>query len=64
MHMWNNNGRIGMIVYGSDGGSGYKILFGNPDMDGGDVNTVKTWLAGDVNGNHKTEIVQMADVAL
>jgi len=57
VQMWNNGGRLGMIVYGSDGGTGYRTIFGSSDM--GQGSGAIAWLIGDVNGDHKAEVVQM-----
>ena len=53
---WGNGGSLGMIVYGSDGGQGLKTRFATGDM--GEGPGAVCWLAADINGDGKTEIVQ------
>ena len=53
---WSNDSRLGMIVYGSDGGAGLKTLWANADMGQG-MGAV-SWQVGDYNGDGKDEIVQ------
>jgi hypothetical protein len=57
IQMWNNDSRLGMIVYGSDGGSGFQTIFASGDMGQG-ANAI-AWLTADVNADGKTEVVQM-----
>ena len=49
--------RLGMIVYGSIVGGGYQTIFGSSDM--GQGSGAIAWLIGDVNVDHKADVVQM-----
>ncbi len=57
---WDNNGILGMIVYGWDDASqSYTKKFGSANM--GQGSGAFKWLTGDVNGDGKTEIIQPWD---
>src|SRR5205807_1249359 len=56
VEMWNNGGRLGMIVYGAEGG-GYQTIFGSQDM--GQGSGAIAWLIGDVEGDGKADEVVM-----
>ncbi|MCQ8783245.1 FG-GAP repeat domain-containing protein [Mangrovibrevibacter kandeliae] len=53
---WGNGSRLGMIVYGSDGGNGMKTLWATGDMGQGPG--AVAWLVGNFRGDAKSEIVQ------
>ncbi len=50
---WNNNGRLGLNVYTSNG-TGYDLSFSSSDMGAG----VSALVTGDVNGDGKTDLIQ------
>src|SRR6185437_2002532 len=56
---WDNNGRLGLIVYGADSGGSLATIFGAADM--GQGSGALAWLAGDCTGSGKTEIAQPWD---
>jgi hypothetical protein len=56
---WDNNGRLGLIVYGADSGGSLATVFGSGDM--GQGSGALAWLAGDFTGSGKTEIAQPWD---
>ncbi len=53
---WGNGGSLGMIVYGSDGGQGLKTRWSTGNM--GEGPGAVCWLAADLNGDGKKEIIQ------
>jgi hypothetical protein len=53
---WGSESTLGMIMYGSDGGSALKQLWRNDNMKEGAG--ARAWLVGDFNGDGKPEIVQ------
>src|SRR6185437_6706556 len=53
--LWDNNGRLGLIVYGADSGGSLATVFGSADM--GQGSGALAWLAGDFTGSGKTEMV-------
>src|SRR5690348_10250423 len=53
---WDNDGRLGLIVYGADSGGSLATVFGAADM--GQGSGALAWLAGDFTGSGKTEIAQ------
>ena len=55
---WDNNGRLGLIVYGADAGN-LATIFGSGDMGQGPG--ALAWLTGDFTGSGKTEIAQPWD---
>jgi hypothetical protein len=59
VQLWNNNGRLGLIVYGSDGAGGLHTTFASDNM--GQGSGAVAWLIGDVNGGKKDEVVQLWD---
>ena len=59
LQLWDNNKRLGMIVYSPTDNGGYQISWKNPDMGQG-ANAIK-FLTGDVNGDGKTDIIQLWD---
>ena len=52
----NNNGRLGLIVYGADGGGKLQTVFGTDNM--GQGSGALAWLTGDFTGSGKTQIAQ------
>jgi C1A family cysteine protease len=56
VQLWNNNGKLAMIVYGWVG-SGYTTIFSSGDM--GQGAGAIAWLTGDVNGDGMVEIIQL-----
>ena len=56
---WDNNGRLGLIVYGADSGGNLATIFGSGDMGQGPG--ALAWLTGDFTGSGKTEIAQPWD---
>jgi len=52
---FNNGGRLGLLVYTSNG-SGYAATFGTADI--GQGSGALTWLTGDVNGDHRADVLQ------
>ena len=59
IQLWDNGGRLGMIVYGSDGAGGYPATFATGDM--GQASAAISWLTADLNGDGKAEIVQLVN---
>ena len=53
---WNNNGRLGLIVYGADGGGKLQTVFGTDNM--GQGSGALAWLTGDFTKSGKTQIAQ------
>ncbi len=53
---WNNNGRLGLIIYGADGGGQMRTVFGTENM--GQGSGALGWLAGDFTGSGKTQLAQ------
>jgi Zn-dependent metalloprotease len=58
IQLFDNGGRLGVIVYTSDG-TGYSSTFGTANI--GQGSTALAWLTGDVNGDGKTDIIQPFD---
>ena len=56
---WDNNGRLGLIVYGADASGNLGTVFGSGDM--GQGSGALAWLTGDFTGSGKTEIAQPWD---
>ena len=56
--LWDNNGVLGLIVYGMSGGT-LQTLVTYPDM--GQVSSALTFLVGDFTGSGATEIAQLWD---
>jgi hypothetical protein len=56
--LWNNNGVLGLIVYGMSGGT-LQTLVTYPDM--GQGSSALTFLVGDFTGSGATEIAQLWD---
>ncbi|HEX3047773.1 MAG TPA: RHS repeat-associated core domain-containing protein [Bacillota bacterium] len=56
IQLWDNNGRLAMITYLSNG-NGYDCNWGTGDM--GQGSPAVNYFAGDVNGDRKTDIVQL-----
>ena len=56
--LWNDDGILGLIVYGSPAGSP-QALFANPNMSQG--SSALAFLAGDFTGSGTTEIAQLWD---
>src|SRR6185437_8438096 len=56
---WDNNGRLGLIVYGADSGGSLATVFGAADM--GQGSGALAWLAGDFTGSGKAEVAQPWD---
>ena len=56
---WDNNSRLGLLVYGADGGGQMRTVFGTGDM--GQGAGALAWLAGDFTGSGKTQIAQPWD---
>ncbi|MBW7971685.1 Vps62-related protein [Bradyrhizobium sp. BR 10289] len=54
---WGNGSRLGMIVYGGDGFGGLTQTWATDNMDDNGPGAV-TWLAADIDGDRKTEIIQ------
>ena len=57
IQLWDNSGRLGMIVYGFEGTGNYETLFASGDM--GQASGAIAWLIGDVNGDGREEIIQL-----
>ena len=57
--LWDNGDRLGMIVYSPLPQGGYSVSFGSADM--GEGSGAIAWLAGDANGDGKTDIFQLWD---
>lgn len=57
VQVWNNNGKIGMIMYGADMYGNVRTLWNTPDI--GQGYGAVAWLTGDITGNQKDEIVQL-----
>ena len=55
IQLWNNNGRLGIIVYRSNG-SGYYYSWGTSNI--GQGSGALAWLTQDVDGDGRTDIVQ------
>ena len=53
---WGNGSSLGIIVYGSDGGSGLRTVWSSSDMGQGPG--AVSWQVGDFNGDGKDEIAQ------
>ncbi len=53
---WNNNGRLGLLIYGADGGGQMRTVFGTDDI--GQGSGALAWLTGDFTGSGKTQIAQ------
>jgi hypothetical protein len=60
VQLWDNNGQLGMILYGSDGNRGLEQLFHKDDM-GASSRVSLAYLTGDFTGAGRTEIVQLWD---
>jgi len=56
--LWDDNGTLGLIVYGSPAGSP-QAVFANPDMNQG--SNALAFLAGNFTGSGSTEIAQLWD---
>jgi hypothetical protein len=56
VQLWNDNGRLGMIVYHWNG-NGMVTLWDSPNVGQG-VGAVN-WEIGDVNGDQRTELIQL-----
>ena len=56
--LWDDNGTLGLIVYGSPAGSP-QAVFANPDMNQG--SSALAFLAGNFTGSGTTEIAQLWD---
>ncbi|MGH7930376.1 MAG: hypothetical protein ACREQV_21605, partial [Candidatus Binatia bacterium] len=61
VQLWDNNGRLGLIVYGSNDPDEYHTIFGSSNM--GQGSGAITWLIGDVNRDNRDEIVQLWDTS-
>jgi hypothetical protein len=57
---WNNGGKLGMIVYGTDQSSVMGKLWGSSNVSG-DGPGAKARLVGDLNGDGRDEIIQVWD---
>jgi len=55
---WNNDGTLGLNIYGSPGGT-LQTVFANPDM--GQGSSALAWLTGNFTGSGTTEIAQLWD---
>jgi hypothetical protein len=53
---WNNNGRLGLNVYGADGNGKLQTVFGTDNM--GQGSGALAWLTGDFTKSGKTQIAQ------
>jgi len=56
VQLWNNNGRLGMIVYVPDGAGGYRLGWSNPDMGAG--SGALAWFVCDL-ADKQSHIVQL-----
>ena len=56
---WDNNGRLGLIVYGSDSQNNISTTFASSNV--GQGSGALAWLIGDVRGNGKADIIQPWD---
>ncbi len=54
---WDNNGRLGLIVYGADGRGNLRTIFASGDM--GEGSGAVAWRSSDVNGDGRAEIIQL-----
>ena len=54
---WDNNGRLGLIIYGADGSGQMQTVFNTADM--GQGSGALAWLTGDFTGSGKTQIAQL-----
>jgi hypothetical protein len=59
VQLWNSDGRLGLIQYGVTADGQFATKFASSDMDEGS-GAVK-WLAVDMDGDGRTEIVQLYD---
>jgi hypothetical protein len=60
VQLWDNGGSLGMIVYSpSSTGSGYEKVWRSSDM--GEGSNAVAWLAADMNGDGRTDVVQLWD---
>ena len=57
--LWDNNGRLALVIYGSDGVGRIVTVFQSDDV--GQGSGALAWLAGDFTGSNKTEIAQPWD---
>jgi hypothetical protein len=57
--LWDNNGALGLIVYGNAGNGTLQTVFANPDM--GQGSSALAFLVGDFTGSGATEIAQLWD---
>jgi hypothetical protein len=57
VQLWDNNGRLGLIVYSPQPDGSYKVSFGSADM--GEASDALTFLPVTMNGDGKTQIVQL-----
>jgi hypothetical protein len=57
VQLWGNGNQLAMKVYGSDGSSGYKLIWKNDNM--GQGAGAIAWLVGDLDGDGKAKIVQL-----
>lgn len=53
---WNNNGRLGLIVYRSTG-AGYTTAFASSNMGAG--SPAVAWRTGDADGDGRTDLIQL-----
>jgi FG-GAP-like repeat len=53
---WNNNGRLGLIVYRSTG-TGYTTAFASSNMGAG--SPAVAWRTGDADGDGRTDLIQL-----
>ena len=58
--LWSDNGKLAMILYGTNGKGDLKELFGSEWGQGSDA-LPGGWLTGDFTGGGTTEIVQLRD---
>jgi hypothetical protein len=58
IQLWDNNGRLGVIVYGWTGNAMGEI-WGNGNM--GEAPGAVAWQIGDLNGDGKAEVLQLWD---
>ena len=56
---WDNNGRLVLIVYGSDSQNNISTTFASSNV--GQGSGALAWLIGDVRGNSKADIIQPWD---
>ena len=59
LQLWDNDGSLGMILYGPAEAGGYEEIWSNPDM--GQGSGAVAFLTGDVNGDGATEVIQLWD---